>query len=70
MRDKTNLKANKNIAEKGPALSKNERNGELNIKPTLHDNINNKFYIPGSYLNPFNLKDSKYQNSIYNNFAS
>jgi hypothetical protein len=60
MRDKTNLKANKNIAEKGPALSKNERNGELNIKPTLHDNINNKFYIPGSYLNPFNLKDSKY----------
>jgi hypothetical protein len=60
MRDKTNMKANKNIAEKGPALSKNERNGELNIKPTLHDNINNKFYIPGSYLNPFNLKDSKY----------
>ena len=60
MRDKTNLKANKNIAEKGPALSKNERNDELNIKPTLHDNINNKFYIPGSYLNPFNLKDSKY----------
>jgi hypothetical protein len=60
MREKTNLKANKNIAEKGPALSKNERNGELNIKPTLHDNINYKFYIPGSYLNPFNLKDSKY----------
>ena len=51
---------NKNIAEQGPALSKHERNGELNIKPTLHDNFNNKFYIPGSYLNPFSLKDSKY----------
>jgi hypothetical protein len=60
MRDKTNLKSNKNIAEQGPALSKNERNGELNIKPTLHNNFNNKFYIPGSYLNPFGLKDSKY----------
>jgi len=37
MKDKTNLKANKNIAEQGPALSKNERNREINIKPTLHD---------------------------------
>jgi hypothetical protein len=37
MKNKTNLKSNKNLAEQGPALNKIERNKEINIKPTLHD---------------------------------
>lgn len=40
-------------AEPGPAASKAERNHrDINIKPTLHDEISLKFYKP-FYLNPF-----------------
>lgn len=27
---------------------------ELNVKPSLHDRFDKKFYLPGKYLNPFN----------------
>jgi hypothetical protein len=44
-------------AQPGVAASKSERNkkagDEINIKPSVHDRFNSKFYIPNKYLNPY-----------------
>ena len=44
-------------AQASLAATKLERNKkeyeEINIKPSVHDRFNNKFYIPSRYLNPY-----------------
>ena len=47
----------------GIAASHVERNGiskaeqNINIKPSLHDRFNSKFYVPDKYLNPYGNKN-------------
>ena len=53
-------------AQPGVAASKTERNKkageEINIKPSVHDRFNSKFYIPNKYLNPYGSTQSVFPN--------
>lgn len=39
---------------------------ELNVKPSLHDRFDKKFYLPGKYLNPFNQTNGRFGGRFVN----
>lgn len=36
----------------------------MNVKPSVHDRFNSKFYVPNKYLNPYGSKQSVFPNRL------
>ena len=39
---------------------------ELNIKPSLHDRFDKKYYLPGKYLNPYQNTNGRFGGRFVN----
>lgn len=45
-------------------LNNNAQGSDVNIKPSVHDRFNQKFYLPGKYLNPYGSQTSSFPHKI------
>ena len=67
------LKIRRHYACPGASATKQQRNVnvhsvdlELNIKPSLHDRFDKKYYLPGKYLNPYQNTNGRFGGRFVN----